>query len=179
MLRNSQTGYGKVSIVLHWGIALLLVLLFILGWYMTELTYYDRWYKRSFELHKVFGVVVFILILFRLLWVSINSRPALPQAMERWETVAAETVHRLLYLLMLLIPVSGYLISTADGVGVDFFGWFEVPALLPAEEGREEWAGRVHYFLAFGGGWLVLAHAGAALKHHFIDRDDTLIKMLR
>ena len=60
MLRNSQTDYGRIAILLHWGIALLLVLLFSLGWYMTELTYYDRWYKRSFELHKAFGVVVFM-----------------------------------------------------------------------------------------------------------------------
>jgi cytochrome b561 len=178
-LRNSKQGYGAVARFMHWVMALLLVVLFALGWYMTELSYYDRWYKDSFDLHKSLGLIAFILFLFRIVWMATDTRPDLPSGMHSWEILAARGTHAVLYLLMLALPVSGYLISTADGHGVSFFGLFEIPALLPAAEGREELAGRIHYFLGFGGAWLVVGHVLAALKHHYWDRDDTLVKMLR
>lgn len=181
MLGNTKQGFGLIARWLHWSIALLLVLLFTLGWYMTGLDYYDPWYKDSFDLHRGVGVITTLLILVRIFWALLNIHPVHHATMKRWERMTADMVHRLLYLLMLGLPLSGYLISTARGAGIDFFGLFELPALLPqaVDDAREEWSGKVHYLLAFGGAWLVLAHGAAALKHHFIDRDDTLKRMLR
>ncbi|WP_264372156.1 cytochrome b [Alkalilimnicola sp. S0819] len=164
--------------LLHWSIALLLVVLFALGWWTTEMDYYDPLYRVVPNLHRSLGILALLLILVRLGWALYDTRPAAVASMPRWQALAARFTHWLLYAAMLGLPVSGYLLSTADGRGVEVFGLFEIPALLPAASGREEIAGTIHYLLGFGGAWLVLLHAAAALKHHFIDRDDTLLKMI-
>ena len=95
-----------------------------------------------------------------------------------WELRLASLVHGLLYLLLIVIVLSGYLISTAKGQGIDVFGWFTLPALITGLPEQADRAGLVHYWLAIS--VLVLAglHALGALKHHFIDRDNTLRRML-
>lgn len=178
MLKNSERQYGLITRLFHWVVALLLMGLFGLGWYMTGLTYYDPWYHESIDLHKALGVVTSVLILGRIAWALLDKKPGYPAGLKSWEIKAADIVHVVLYLLMIAIPVSGYLISTAQGHGVSMFGLFDIPALLPAAEGREEIAGQVHYFLAFGGSWIVLLHVGAALKHNLIDRTDVLGRMV-
>ena len=177
MWKNSASCYGIIARTLHWLMAVLLVGLFALGWYMTELTYYDPWYKDSFDLHKSFGLLAFILAFARLAWVLHDRPPALLKSMKDWEVLAAKSTHHMLYVLMVLIPISGYLISTADGHAIEVFGLFELPAIFPVVDNMEELAGQVHYYLAFGTAFLVLGHIGAALKHHFINRDRTLGRM--
>jgi cytochrome b561 len=167
-----------VARALHWSIALGLAGLFALGWYMTELSYYDPWYKQAFDWHKGVGILLLILALGRLVWTVLDRRPDLPEGMKPWERAAAKGTHHVLYAMTILIPVSGYFISTADGHAVDVFGWFEVPAILPSTEGGEEIAGRIHYFLAFGTAYLVGLHTLAALKHQFLNRDGTLTRMI-
>ncbi|MET0093318.1 MAG: cytochrome b [Sedimenticola sp.] len=178
MLKNSERQYGILARFFHWAVALVLVGLFALGWYMTGLTYYDPWYHDSIELHKSLGVLAAVLIVCRIGWAVYDRKPGYPASLSGWEQRAAALAHGLLYLLMIALPVSGYLISTAQGHGIDLFGLFEIPALLPAADGREEIAGRVHYFLAFGGGWIVLLHVAAALKHNLIDNIDILGRMV-
>ncbi len=178
MLKNSDTRYGLVARTLHWLMALLLAALFALGWYMTEISYYDPWYKVSFDLHKSFGVVALVLGLARIGWALLDPGPPLAVSMKPWERLAAKAGHYALYALLVLVPVSGYLISTADGHPVRVFGLFDIPALLPPIDGMEDIAGLVHYFLGFGGAWLVVIHALAALKHQYLDRDGTLDKMI-
>ena len=90
----------------------------------------------------------------------------------------AHLVHMVLYLVPVVLVISGFLISTADGRGIDVFNWFEVPALLPASKGMEDTAGLIHEFVAYGLGAVVVLHAAAALKHHFINRDRTLVRMI-
>jgi cytochrome b561 len=178
MLRSTADRYGTVARSLHWSIALLMVALFALGWYMTEINYYNPWYTRAFDWHKGVGMLMLGLALARLIWSRLDRGPALPEGMNALERAAARSAHFLLYAMTLLIPISGYFISTADGSGIDVFGWFEVPALLPASNGREELAGTLHYYLAFGTAYLVGLHALAALKHQFLNRDGTLSRML-
>lgn len=175
---NSPTGYGWVAIALHWGMALLLTGLFGVGVYMVDLTYYDPGYKLYPDLHRAFGVVAFALVLVRLAWRALDGAPDLEPGMAAWERAAAHGAHWAMYGLMLAIPVTGYLISTADGRGIDIFGWFELPAVLPASKGREETAGWIHRWLSYGMAGLVCAHTAAALKHHFLNRDRTLVRML-
>lgn len=178
MLRNSPTHYGSVAKTLHWFLALALAAQFALGWYMTELTYYDPWYHDAPAIHKACGMLLWLIALLRILWAVYDRPPPLVDGMASWERLAAKASHSTLYLMTLLIPLSGYLISTAKGHGIDMFGLFEIPALFPATKQMEETAGRVHYVLAFGTAFLVLAHVSAALKHHFIERDSTLKRMI-
>ena len=178
MLKNSATHYGTIAKSLHWLLALTLAAQFALGWYMTELSYYDRWYHDAPAIHKACGMLLWSLALLRILWAIYDHPPPLVRGMKEWERLAAKASHSTLYFMTLLIPLSGYLISTAKGHAIDVFGLFEIPALFPAVKQMEDLAGKVHYILAFGTAWLVLAHVLAALKHHFIERDETLTRMI-
>lgn len=175
--RNRANGFGLAAILLHWAMAPALVGMFALGLWMRTLDYYDAWYVQAPHLHRSFGLLLLALALLRLGWRLLDPPP--PPLGKAWEQWAARSVHRTHYLFMLLLPLTGYLISTADGRAIALFDWFEVPALLAAEKGREEVAGLAHKLLAWGFMLLLAAHAGAALKHHLIDRDDTLRRMLR
>ena len=177
-IRNSRRGYGLIAILLHWFMALLIVGLFALGLYMTSLDYYSPWYRTAPDIHRGLGVIVGLLLAARLAWRLLNTRPDPEPGTPRRLATAAEWAHRALYLLIALIVASGYAISTADGRPVDVFGLFEVPALITGVENLEDSAGEIHLVLAVTLMALVGLHAAAALKHHFIDRDRTLRRML-
>jgi len=175
--RNGAEHWGAISIALHWLSALVILGMFALGWWMTELTYYDRWYHKAPYLHKSLGVLLFITTAARLGWLLSAGRPQALATHAPWERRAARLVHVGLYLLLFAVMVSGYFISTADGRPVEVFGWFAIPATLSGMEGQEDIAGAVHLTLAITLVVLSLAHAAAALKHHFIDHDRTLKRM--
>ena len=174
-LRNSRSRYGLISVLLHWGMAVLIIGLFFLGEYMVDLDYYDPWYNKAPDLHRSFGVIVAGLLLYRLGWRLSNVRPA--EIGKPWERRTAAWVHRIFYVLIAAIAVSGYLITTADGQGVPVFNWFEIPAAFDGFENQEDIAGVVHEWLAHILILLVVLHTLASLKHHFIDRDATLRRM--
>ena len=174
--RNDRMGYGLAAILLHWTMAVLVVGLFVLGDYMVGLDYYHPWYRAAPWWHQGLGVVLGLLWLLRLAWRLADPPP--PPLGAPWERRAARLVHRLLYLLMLAVVVSGYLQSTADGRGVDLFGWLELPAILHGLPGQADLAGAWHRWLAWALILLAALHTLAALKHHFIDRDDSLRRML-
>ncbi|WP_428609632.1 cytochrome b [Sedimenticola sp.] len=176
-LANTHQTYGWVSIALHWGMALIILGLFPLGLYMTELDYYHPWYQLAPHIHRSIGILLLLLLLFRLCWRVISPPPQPVGGDSRWLQRIAELAHWGLYLLLLAIALSGYLISTADGRGVDVFDWFTVPALIPGFPNMEDVAGAIHLTLAIIMMGLVGLHAMAALKHHFVDRDRTLLRM--
>lgn len=178
MLRNTAQRYGWMAMSLHWLVALLVLGLFGLGLYMSSLTYYDPWYRLGPFWHKSFGVVLFVLMLWRVVWVLLNPKPQPPVHSPAWERHIAHITHGLLYLLLFVLMLSGYLISTADGRGVSVFDWFEIPALPWSFEHQEDVAGKVHLAIAWTLIGLVGLHVAAALKHHFIDKDSTLKRML-
>ena len=95
--------------------------------------------------------------------------------LEQW---LARNIHRLFYIIILATMFSGYLISTAQGQGVDVFGWFEIPPLYQGFEQQEELAGDVHFWLASFLVLLIFIHAAGAFKHHWLDKDETLMQML-
>jgi cytochrome b561 len=174
--RNTDNSYGLVSIGLHWLIAAAAIGLFALGVWMVELGYYDPWYQRAPQLHKSLGVLLFGVMLARLAWRRANPRPR-PIGSALQNRVAAG-VHSLLDVLLLTLAVSGYLISTADGRAIEVFTLFSVPATLSGLAQQADIAGRVHQLLGFALIGRTALHGGAALKHHFIDRDRTLKRML-
>lgn len=176
---NASDAYGLVSIAIHWIAAVAIVGLFVLGVWMVDLSYAHPWYGVAPDLHRGIGVLLGGLILVRLGWRLAMPRPAFEAGMKPWERGAALIAHWVMYAAMVAVVVSGYLITTADGKPVDVLGWFELPAVQIGIERQSDWAGWVHYYTAWGLVLLAGGHTAAALKHHFINRDRTLIKMLR
>jgi len=176
MLRNTSTSYGLVSIGLHWLMAIAIFAMFGLGVWMKSLGYYDAWYNKGPDLHQSIGVLVLALLLFRICWVFINVKPDAFGA--QWERTGGIIVHRLFYVLMLVIMVSGYLIPTAKGEGFDIFGDLHMPALLSLTALQADMNGAIHRYMAWSTIILAALHALAALKHHFVNKDDTLLRIL-
>lgn len=176
--RNSATGYGWLSIGMHWLVALAVFGLFGLGLWMVELDYYSSWRHTAPELHKGIGLCLFALMLLRLLWRFVSPPPAPLSSYSRLTRLGAKLGHGALYLGLFAVMLAGYLISTADGRGISVFGWFDVPATITGIPEQEDLAGAVHFYLAWGLVILAGLHGLAALKHHVIDRDTTLLRML-
>ncbi|QUM76835.1 cytochrome b [Moritella sp. 24] len=180
MLKNTKTAYGWVSILLHWVMALALFGMFGLGLYMVELTYYDAWYKGSLDLHKSIGILLLGLLLIRTLWRCININPnSADEHASKLEVSSAHLVHLGLYLLMFTLMISGYLISTADGRGISVFEAFTIPAIPFSIDNQEDIAGLIHEILAWALIIVAGVHAFAAIKHHFINKNKTLVRMLK
>ncbi|OZB04339.1 MAG: cytochrome b [Idiomarina sp. 34-48-12] len=176
MLKNTTNSYGWIAIVIHWLSALMVIGLFALGYWMLTLGYYDSWYRLGPWWHKSFGITLLALTVIRLLWKLFNATPK-PLG-TRFEQVGAKVGHILIYALLLVTMISGYLISTADGRGISVFDWFEIPALITSIPQQEDIAGAVHWYTALALVIFAAGHALAALKHHFVNKDSTLTRML-
>jgi len=178
-LKNTQDQYGAVAKLLHAVIALLMIGLIGLGAYMVTLDYYtDEWYDGSLLLHKALGMIAMGLVAIKAVWMLKNPKPDDLASLKPWEKSASTAVHKILLALMVLMPVTGYVISTSAGAGISMFGFFEIPALFKISAISRDLAIAIHYYLAYGGAVLIFVHFAAALKHHFINKDNTLRRML-
>ena len=177
-MNNTKANYGYITIFLHWLSAISIIGLFALGYYMVDLSYYDQWYKTAPELHKSIGILLFIVMIFRVLWRYIQVSPAHLSSHSDWERKAGKLIHSVLYVLIFMIMISGYLISTADDRGIEVFTFFIVPGFGSFFENQEDIAGLVHQWLAYILIALSLLHAMAAVKHHVINKDNTLNRMI-
>lgn len=175
-IRNTTTSYGWVAIIIHWLMAVLVVAMFGLGLWMRTLGYYHSWYHDAPYIHKAVGIVLLLLLIFRLIWRCYNTRPNLLGAV--WEQLIALFVHRLHYVLLFAVMITGYWIPTAEGVGIDVFGCFTVPALISFDKETTDWLGMMHRYLAWSAIALAGLHGAAAWKHHVIDKDHTLRRIL-
>jgi len=173
----TPTRYTRTAIGLHWLMALLIIGLFSVGLYMTGLKLTPH-KLQVYSWHKWAGVTVFLLAAIRLAWRAGHRPPPPPAGMPAWQRIAAEGAHHLLYLLMIVIPLSGWLMSSAKGFQTVWFGVLPLPDLLAKDEALGTLLATVHKTLNFSLAALVLAHAGAAVKHHWLDRDDVLARML-
>ncbi|MBL4692363.1 MAG: cytochrome b [Magnetovibrio sp.] len=178
-LKNSQNHFGVIAKFLHWLIALLMIALIGLGAYMVTLDYYDdEWYDGSLLLHKALGMVGLAVVGLKFIWMLKNPKPDDLPTLKSWEKHASVLAHITLLAVMFLMPVTGYVVSTSEGAGIAMFGLFEVPALFKISAAVRDMAIAIHFYLAYGGMALVLVHASAALKHHFINKDKTLRRIL-
>lgn len=175
-VKNTDRRYGSVAQALHWLMAGAVVGLFGLGLWMTSLDYYDPWYKAGPFLHEGAGVLVFAALVFRLYWRAVNPVPSL-DGLTPFERRAARSAHWGMYGLMAVAAVSGYLISTGGGRPVAVFDLFSLPALVEGKRLADQ-AGAVHYYASLVLIALAALHAAVALKHHFMDRDGVLQRML-
>ncbi len=180
MLKNSQDTYGLFAITLHWFMAIAIFALFGLGLYMVELSYYDAWYKGSLDLHKSIGAFLAVIFIIRLFWRLVNVTPKnVVEDASLLEVKVAHYAHIALYILMALLMLSGYLISTADGRSIEVFALVSIPALPFSIENQEDIFGEIHFYLAWTLIILAMGHGLAAMKHHFINRNNTLMRMLK
>ncbi len=173
---TASNRYSTPAIALHWLIALLIFVAFPLGVYMHELPLSPDKLK-LYSYHKWIGVSVFLLVAIRLGWRLTHTPPALPDGIAAWQRRASAVVHGLLYLLMIAIPLSGWLMSSAKGFQTVWFGVLPLPDLIGKNRELGELLAEVHEALNFTLLALVILHVGAALKHHFIERQPFLQRM--
>ena len=169
--------YTRTAMTLHWLIALLIFVAFPLGIYMHELPLSPTKLK-LFSYHKWVGVTVFTLTFVRLLWRTTHQPPPLPSSITRWQQRASHVAHYLLYALLIAVPVSGWLMSSAKGVQTVWFGMLALPDLVSRDKALGELLNTVHKGMNITLLALVVVHVLAGLKHHFIDRDNVMSRML-
>lgn len=175
--RNTPQRYGAVSKGFHWTIALLVVTLLGIGIYMDLFaTQMQRF--RLMPWHKSFGILVLMLAFLRVMWMAWSRRPSFLDTIPRWQRQAAAAVHYYLYFAMFAMPLSGWLYSSSAGRTVIFFGLFNLPDLVGQSESLRGILGTAHSYIGYSLVLVIGLHVAAALKHHFIDRDDTLRRML-
>ncbi|HSQ05424.1 MAG TPA: cytochrome b [Burkholderiales bacterium] len=179
-IANTESGYGDLSIAVHWAMAALLIALVILGLYMVQLpdAGFDTKKITLILYHKEIGIAALALAVFRLAWRVTNVLPRLVEALPEWQKVMARFVHLNFYAVMFALPISGWLMSSAAGFPVSFLELFDLPDLVPRNDYLFEVFVVIHKWLAYMLIGLFVVHAGAALRHHFVFGDDTLRKML-
>lgn len=172
--------YGLPAIALHWILGLAILAVFALGVYMHELPVSPQRLK-LFVWHKWAGGTILLLSIVRLAWRWTHRPPALSAAMQAampaWQRAAHHGVHHLMYALFFIVPLAGWAYSSAAGFPVVLFGVLPLPDFVPVSEDIAALAKRLHGLSAWALLGLVVLHVGAALKHHFIDRDGLLDRM--
>lgn len=170
--------YTKTAMLLHWLTALLIVSGFALGVTMVDIPGLTPTKLKYFSWHKWIGITVLGLACVRLLWRLTHPAPAHPNAMPAWQKKAASGLHHLLYVLIFAVPISGYFYSLAAGVPVVYLGIIPLPVLIESNQELKPILKTMHYILNMTLLAGVGLHVLAALKHHFIDRDGLLKRML-
>lgn len=175
---STTVRYTRTAMALHWLVALLIVCAFTMGLVMTSIPGFSPAKLRYFSWHKWLGVTVFGLAVLRVLWRQFNKPPPHADQLPAWQHRAADGVHLLLYFLIFAVPVSGYLYTLSAGVPVVYLGIWQMPVFMAPNPEWKPLLRGVHYWLDMTMAAIVVAHAGAALKHHFVDRDHVLKRML-
>ena len=175
VIKDTSDGYGLVSRLFHWLMALAIFGLFGLGWWMVGLDYYSAYYHSAPDLHRSAGILLLIALAARIVWRSINVKPQ-DDELTRLERRASRLVHLGFYPLLLALMLSGYFISTPDGRAIDVFGLFSVPSIVQ-QKGLADTAGLVHRVLAYVVMAVAAVHTIAALKHHFVEKSSILTRM--
>ena len=175
-LKNTTGSYGLVAKSLHWIAAALIFTLLSVGFFMTEMDFSPA-KLQIYGLHKSFGIVVLILVVLRALWRFTNPKVRELKTHQRWEKILAHITHVLLYVALFVMPLSGWLMSSAGDFPATFFGLFDLPPLVAKNEKLFELLRDFHTIFAFCILGVVALHMAGAFKHHILDRDETLQRM--
>lgn len=177
MIRNSDQEWGLIAKVLHWAMALAILAMFFLGW-MAVNTPMSPTKLNLFIWHKSIGLTLLGLVGIRLLWRLANETPIPPSGVGAAEHGLAKVGHTALYVLMILMPLSGYVINSTANFSFKFFGWLRVPNFIPANKAWQDVAENVHFILFWVFALSIAIHVAAALRHHIIKRNNVLTRML-
>ncbi len=176
-LKNPEQHWGAVSQSLHWLIVLLLLAQGTVGLLMGDMARGpDK--IAVYALHKSVGITLLALAVARLLWRLYAGRPAPVPGTPSWQERAASAMHAALYLLLFAVPISGWVMNSAAGFPLQWFGLFNLPSIAPHDRDLHELAESMHEWLFWALVALAAAHAAAALYHHLFQRDATLARML-
>lgn len=180
-MSTSAHSYTRTAIILHWLIAFLIIGQIIGGVYMHELDPGDQKYT-FYQLHKSFGIVVLLLTVLRLAWRLIHKAPPLPDGMSALERLISKLTHIAFYLLMIGTPIVGWMMVSASPIAIPTklfktVSWPDFPGMGRSKELAETFQ-ETHEVMAFALVGLLVLHVAAALKHHFIAKDDILIRMI-
>ncbi|MDH3667329.1 MAG: cytochrome b [Paracoccaceae bacterium] len=182
---NSDQGWGWPARLIHWLMAALILFQLGLGVRMVRIVtdVYEKF--ELYQTHKSWGFVIFSLALVRVLWRALNRVPEPPDAATRIERLMARGAHLALYVLMVAMPVTGWLLASAsplqDSYGLKnmVFTWFELPdPFQPGSKELNDLFASIHAWSAFAMTVILAGHAGAALRHHFVKRDGVLRRMM-
>jgi cytochrome b561 len=177
LVRNTTRRWGAVAQLLHWLIVALVIVQFTLATLADDLPPGVR-KLALLARHKSFGLTILGLVVLRLAWRWANPTPGLPPTLRSWERTLARVTHGLLYLLLFAMPLTGWMMSSARGFPVSWFGFFQLPDLVPRNRPLYEALLTTHGTLAAVLVGVVTLHVAAAFKHHFWHRDDVLRRML-
>jgi cytochrome b561 len=167
---NGTTGFGQISRLLHWATATLMLIMIPMGLFVSVLPAASVERPMFLAAHQSLGLTVLLLVALRLVWLLVSPAPPLPLALTDWERRLARVSHIGLYALILGFPLSGFLLTTAQGQGTDLFGWGLGPVIAP-DVRIAQLASLLHNIvLPFVFYAVILAHVGAVLRHHFGDR---------
>lgn len=172
---NTTTTYGTVAKFFHWVIFFLVAMMIIGGFFMEDVP--EDWKGFVYNAHKLTGLTILVLMVLRLLWAFMNTKPTLPVMTKAWEKVAERVVHGLLYVTLIAMPLLGWIGSTAAGRAPKLGSW-AIALPIAEDKGLKEWAFEWHETLAWVIIVLVTIHVAAALFHHLIKKDDVLRRML-
>jgi len=175
---ENAPGYTGTAKALHWTIVTLLIVQFVLSWTMPE-TRRDTKPETLINLHLSFGALIFGLAIIRLGWRATHSEPPPQDGLPPWQLPSARIMHWLLYALLFVLPILGWINASWRGFPATVFGLFELPKLVATRASGLRWTGDVHGLLA---NYLMLTlvglHVAAGLYHYFIRRDGVLQRML-
>ena len=166
-LTNTNESYGLIHQLLHWAMAVLMIYALVLGLL-----------EKDIPLHKMLGISVLLLVLPRFIWRKTNTEPQMPSSMKPMQKKLAHLAHWGLYVLMIAMPLIGWVMSNAAGYPVSVWGWFDMPVIVEKNKEIRHLAGDLHEW----GGWaalgLIAVHVLAALQHQFILKDGLMWRML-
>jgi cytochrome b561 len=176
-VRNTEHRWGVLAQLFHWLIVVLVIVQVTLASLADELPPNAK-KLALLARHKSVGITILMLVILRLLWRSLNLTPLLPDTLKPYERFLARFTHAALYVLLFAMPLSGWMMSSARGFPVSWFGFFTLPDLVPKNKSLYEALLTTHQTLAWVLAGVVTLHVAAALKHHFMLRDNVLRRML-
>lgn len=178
MLKNTENSYGLITKVLHWIVGLLIISMVIVGFTMTSMAPSPEKFE-LYKMHKAFGVITLFLVIIRILWRITNTYVQVAAGVSTTLRWAAKVIHLLLYILMLIMPISGVLMSRLSGYPISVFEIFTIPAASEKNPEFAKFFHDIHEYAALGLVILITIHILAAFYHHFIRRDNTLTRIIK
>lgn len=180
-LKNSNKQYGVVMILAHWIGAAIIVFMLVLGLVMTAMpdVGFSTTKIKLILLHKAIGVIALCFVALRLLWRLLNKTPALPSTMPSWQQALAQVNIIILYGLMFGLPITGWVVSSASGMPISFFGLFTLPDIVQQNQFLALAFMKIHAILAYSLIAVIALHILAALYHHFVLKDGVFLRIIK
>lgn len=173
---NGVKRYSTGSKLLHWVIAIIVITMLSLSFFLDDVP--DEYKSTAFMMHKSFGLTVLILMIIRFVWILHKGKPSLPISIPLWEKILSHLVQYSFYILLIAMPICGWIMSVAGGRVPTFFGLFYLPLPIAENKPLSKLMLQCHQIIAWILIVLIILHVAGAIKHHFIDKDKVLRRML-